>query len=33
MCIRDRYPVEDLERAANGKIDYKRWTTFAEAQE
>jgi len=27
------YPVEDLERAANGKIDYKRWTTFAEAQE
>lgn len=26
------FPVASLERAANGKIDYKRWTAFAQDQ-
>lgn len=26
------YSVDSLERAANGKVDYKRWTAFAEDQ-
>ncbi|MFT7600920.1 MAG: acyl-CoA synthetase (AMP-forming)/AMP-acid ligase II [Acidimicrobiales bacterium] len=26
------FPVASLERAANGKVDYKRWTSHAEAQ-
>jgi fatty-acyl-CoA synthase len=26
------FPVPGLERAANGKVDYQRWTTYAAAQ-
>ncbi len=26
------FPVTNLDRAANGKVDYKRWTSHAEAQ-